>query len=51
MPKRLKLSQSTLNKLKKANWSEWVKAFNQVHNSTMFTSIGIINVNIDEEKD
>jgi uncharacterized protein YqgV (UPF0045/DUF77 family) len=51
MPKRLKLSQSTLNKLKKANWSEWVKVFNQVHNSAMFTSVGVINIKIDEEKD
>jgi len=36
--------------LKKANWSEWVKAFNHLHNPTMFTSIGIISVEIDEKE-
>ena len=51
MPKRLKLSQSTLNKLKRVSWSEWVKVFNHVHNSTMFTSVGIIKIEIDEKKD
>ena len=51
MPKRLKLSQSTLNKLKKVSWSKWIKVFNQVHNSTMFTSVGTINIEIDEKKD
>ncbi len=48
MPRRSQLSQKTLNKLKKANWSEWVKAFNQVHNSTMFTAIGKIKIEIDD---
>jgi len=50
MPKRLKLSQSTLNKLKRASWSEWLKAFNLVHNSTMFTSVGSIVIKINEKK-
>ena len=50
MPRRSQLSQKTLNKLKKANWSEWVKAFNQVHNSTMFTAIGKIKIEIDDQK-
>ena len=48
MPRRSQLSQKTLNKLKKANWSEWVKAFNQVHNSTMFTAICKIKIEIDD---
>ena len=50
-PRRSKLSQSTLNKLKKASWSEWIKAFNHFHNPKMFTSIGVIKIKIDEEKD
>jgi hypothetical protein len=48
MPKRLKLSQKTLHQLKEASWSEWLDAFNQVHNSTMFTQVGKIKVEIDE---
>ena len=48
MPKRSRLSQSTLKKLKTASWSEWIKAFNSVHNSTMFTSMGVVKVKVDE---
>ena len=48
MPKRLKLSPKTLQQLKKASWSEWLDVFNQVHNSTMFTQVGKIKVEIDE---
>jgi len=48
MPKRLKLSPKTLQSLNKASWSEWLDVFNQVHNSTMFTSVGTIKVVIDE---
>ena len=47
--KRSKLSPAMISKLKKASWSEWVKVFNEVHNSTMFTSIGIIKVTADDE--
>ena len=36
----MKLSPKTLQQLKKASWSEWLDAFNQVHNSTITTSIG-----------
>ena len=49
-PKRLKLSPKTLQQLKKASWSEWLDAFNQVHNSTITTSVGTIEVIIDEEE-
>ena len=48
MPKRLKLSPKTLQQLKKASWSEWLDAFNQVHNSTIVTHVGTIKVEIDE---
>ena len=48
MPKRSKLSPKTLQQLKKASWSEWLNVFNQVHNSTMFTSVGNIKVEIDD---
>ena len=48
MPKRLKLSQKTLQKLNKASWPEWLHAFNQVHNSTLITSVGKIKVEIDD---
>jgi len=44
----LKLSQGTLKKLQKASWSDWLDAFNQVHNSTMVTSVGKIKIEIDE---
>jgi len=47
-PRRLKLSPKTLQQLKKASWSEWLDAFNQVHNSTLTTSIGTIKVKIDD---
>jgi len=49
-PKRLKLSPKTLQQLKKASWSEWLDAFNQVHNSTITTSIGTIKVEIEEKR-
>jgi hypothetical protein len=48
MPKQLKLSQKTLQKLNKASWSDWLDAFNQVHNSTITTQIGTIKIEIDE---
>ena len=44
------LSLKTQHLLKKANWSEWIKVFNQVHNPPMFTSVGVIEVRIDEKK-
>ncbi len=47
MPRQLKLSQKTLNQLKTANWTDWLNAFNQVHNSTIVTEIGKIKVEID----
>ena len=48
MPKRSRLSQKTLQQLKKAKWSDWLNVFNQVHNSTIITKIGKIKVEIDE---
>jgi hypothetical protein len=48
MPKRLRLSPKTLQQLKKASWSDWLDAFNQVHNSTITVSVGKIKVTIDE---
>ena len=48
MPRRLRLSPKTLQQLKKASWSEWLDVFNQVHNSTITTSIGKIKVEIDD---
>ncbi len=36
--------------LKRASWSVWIKEFNKVHNPTMFTSVGVVEVNIDEKK-
>ena len=48
MPRRLKLSQKTLQKLSKASWSDWLNAFNQVHNSTITTHVGTIKVEIDD---
>jgi hypothetical protein len=48
MPKRLRLSPKTLQQLKKASWSEWLDVFNQVHNSTITTSVGKIKVMIDD---
>ena len=48
MPKRLKLSPKTLQKLNKASWSDWLNAFNQVHNSTITTQIGTIKIEIDD---
>ena len=47
-PKRLKLSQKTLQKMNKASWSDWLDVFNQVHNSTITTHVGKIKVEIDE---
>ena len=52
MPKRSRPSRSTLNKLKKLSWSEWISLFNRIHNPFMFTSVGTIKVKIDDkEKD
>ena len=41
---------SLKTQLKKASWSEWIKVFNRVHNPTMFTSVGTIEVKINEKK-
>ena len=45
------LSPKILKKLKKASWSEWLTVFNQVHNSTIFTSIGTVNIEVTNEKE
>ena len=50
MPKPSRLSPSTLKKLKTASWSEWIKVFNSVHNSTMFTSVGNVKVEVNDKK-
>ncbi len=50
MPRQLKLSPKTLQKLNKASWSVWIREFNKVHNPTMFTSVGVVEVNVDEKK-
>jgi len=50
MQKPSKLNLKTQHLLKKASWSEWIKVFNQVHNSTMFTSVGAVEVRINEKK-
>ena len=42
------LSPKILKKLQKASWSEFLTVFNQVHNSTIFTSVGNIKVKIDD---
>ena len=31
-------------KLKKASWSEFIKAFNEKHNPNLNTSIGVVSV-------
>ena len=49
-PKQSKRNPSTLKKLKTASWSEWIKAFNSVHNSTMYTSLGNVIVRVNEKK-
>ena len=36
--------------LKRASWSVWIKEFNKMHNPTMFTSIGYVEVNVNEKK-
>jgi len=46
-PRQLKLKSPTL--LKKASWSEFIKLFNQTHNS-MLTSVGIVEVIVNEKK-
>ena len=50
MPKQSKLSPKTLQQLKKASWSEWLDVFNQVHNSTITTSVGKIKIQIKEKR-
>ena len=40
-----------LQKLKKASWSEWLTVFNQVHNSTIFTSVGTVNIEVVNEEE
>ena len=44
-PRQLK-SQTLL---KKASWSEFIKLFNQKHNS-LLTSVGVVEVKVDEKK-
>lgn len=46
-PRQLKLRSQTF--LKKASWSEFIKLFNEKHNS-MLTSVGVVEVKIDEKK-
>ena len=36
--------------LKRASWSVWIKEFNKIHNPTMFTSIGNVEVKVYEKK-
>ena len=48
MPRQLKLKSQMF--LKKASWSEFIKLFNQTHNP-MLTSVGVVEVKIDEKKD
>ena len=50
MRKPSRLNLKTQHLLKKASWSEWIKVFNQVHNSTMFTSVGTVSVSIYEKE-
>lgn len=50
MQKPSRLSKAQQNKLKKASWSVWLKAFNDIHNSTLNTSIGIVNVETKNKK-
>ena len=50
MRKPSRLNLKTQHLLKKASWSTWIKVFNQVHNSTMFTSVGTVSVRINEKK-
>ena len=45
------LSPKILKKLQKASWSEWLTVFNQVHNSTIFTSVGTVNIEVSNEKE
>ena len=47
---KLSISKLKTNHLKKVKWSEWIKVFNRVHNPTMFTSVGNIEVKIDDYK-
>ena len=42
MPKQLKSRQK--RSVKNLEWSKFIKEFNMVHNSTMFTSVGTVNV-------
>ena len=44
------LNLKTQHLLKKASWSQWIKVFNQIHNSTMFTSVGTVSVRINEKE-
>ena len=45
-PKQSKLKQQ----LSKSSWSEFIKLFNAKHNP-MMTSVGVVEVIIDEKKD
>ncbi len=50
MPKQSKLSPKTLQQLKRASWTDWLDVFNQVHNSTITTSVGKIKIQIKEKR-
>lgn len=43
-PSKLK----ALHKLKNNSWSEFIKVFNEVHNSYLTSSVGTVMVKIDE---
>tara|TARA_R100000951_G_C2512936_1_gene140990 strand:+ start:120 stop:296 length:177 start_codon:yes stop_codon:yes gene_type:complete len=36
--------------LKRASWTDWLDVFNQVHNSTITTSVGKIKIQIKEKR-
>ncbi len=48
MPKPLTLKKRLY--LKRASWSVWIKEFNKIHNPAMFTSVGCVEVNVNEKK-
>lgn len=45
-PSKLLKTQKRLNR---ASWSEFIKIFNKRHNSHLMTSLGVINVKVDED--
>ena len=36
--------------LKRASWSVWIREFNKKHNPTLFTSVGVVEVRVNEKK-